>query len=256
MTIDDINVLNEDEHTALISFSVILKNAASDYFLSWDGVTDDDRLKCEWVVSYYIDAHTDNTATVYVTSALSPEEYGIAQYNEKAALAADSENKTNASTDLLARYVIRDDILSVTYDDGEHYATVPVDVENLMYESGSTSTLKDGSYLITTSKTAFLFGGRMGSSKKVPVTLIYSDDKGVNWTSCELDNIYAVNLSGKIIWRIEKVAKKFPKLRHDPYVGISMLDDKLLARQFYGQRYLIDHATGKIIERYTVGRDW
>lgn len=30
----------------------------------------------------------------------------------------------------------------------------------------------------------------MGSSKKVPVTLIYSDDKGVNWTSCELDNIY------------------------------------------------------------------
>ena len=190
MTIDDINVLNEDEHTALISFSVILKNAASDYFLSWDGVTDDDRLKCEWVVSYYIDAHTDNTATVYVTSALSPEEYGIAQYNEKAALAADSENKTNASTDLLARYVIRDDILSVTYDDGEHYATVPVDVENLMYESGSTSTLKDGSYLITTSKTAFLFGGRMGSSKKVPVTLIYSDDKGVNWTSCELDNIY------------------------------------------------------------------
>ena len=27
MTIDDINVLNEDEHTALISFSVILKNA-------------------------------------------------------------------------------------------------------------------------------------------------------------------------------------------------------------------------------------
>ena len=190
MTIDDINVLNEDEHTALISFSVILKNAASDYFLSWDGVTDDDRLKCEWVVSYYIDAHTDNTATVYVTSALSPEEYGIAQYNEKAALAADSENKTNASTDLLARYVIRDDILSVTYDDGEHYATVPVDVENLMYESGSTSTLKDGSYLITTSKTAFLFGGRMGSSKKVPVTLIYSDDKGVNWTSYELDNIY------------------------------------------------------------------
>ena len=143
MTIDDINVLNEDEHTALISFSVILKNAASDYFLSWDGVTDDDRLKCEWVVSYYIDAHTDNTATVYVTSALSPEEYGIAQYNEKAALAADSENKTNASTDLLARYVIRDDILSVTYDDGEHYATVPVDVENLMYESGSTSTFKD-----------------------------------------------------------------------------------------------------------------
>lgn len=92
-------------------------------------------------------------------------------------------------------------------------------------------------------------------------TLIVMDDKiivllDIPYDSSELDNIYAVNLSGKIIWRIEKVAKKFPKLRHDPYVGISMLDDKLLARQFYGQRYLIDLATGKIIERYTVGRDW
>lgn len=72
----------------------------------------------------------------------------------------------------------------------------------------------------------------------------------------ELDNIYAVDPKGKVLWRAEKVAKKFPKLRHDPYVGISMLDDKLIARQFYGQRYLIDPATGKIIERYTVGRDW
>ena len=92
-------------------------------------------------------------------------------------------------------------------------------------------------------------------------TLIVMDDKiivllDIPYDSSELDNIYAVNLSGKIIRRIEKVAKKFPKLRHDPYVGISMLDDKLLARQFYGQRYLIDPATGKIIERYTVGRDW
>ena len=45
MNIDNIEVLNEDEHIALISFSLILKNASSDYFLSWDGVTDDGRLK-------------------------------------------------------------------------------------------------------------------------------------------------------------------------------------------------------------------
>ena len=43
MTIDDINVLNEDEHTALISFSVILKNAASDYFPPRAGAPDFDR---------------------------------------------------------------------------------------------------------------------------------------------------------------------------------------------------------------------
>ncbi len=67
---------------------------------------------------------------------------------------------TNTSTDRLARYVIRDSILSVTYD-GEHYTTVPVDVENLMFENNSSSTLKEGSYMITTSKTAFIYGERL-----------------------------------------------------------------------------------------------
>lgn len=42
-------------------------------------------------------------------------------------------------------------------------------------------------------------------------TLIVMDDKiivllDIPYDSSELDNIYAVNLSGKIIWRIEKVA--------------------------------------------------
>ncbi|WP_294449507.1 hypothetical protein [uncultured Ruminococcus sp.] len=92
-------------------------------------------------------------------------------------------------------------------------------------------------------------------------TLIIMDTKiivllDIPYDSNELDNIYAVDFKGKIIWRVEKAAKKYPKLRHDPYVGISMLDEKLLARQFYGQRYIIDPDTGKLIERYTVGRDW
>lgn len=190
MAIDNIEVLNEDEHIALISFSVILKNPSSDFFLSWDGVRDDGRLKCEWVVGYYVDAHSDNTASIYVASAMSPEEYGIAKYNEKAGITAGKEDTSNTSTDRLARYVIRDSILSVTYDDGEHYTTVPVDVENLMFENNSSSTLKEGSYMITTSKTAFIYGGKTNQADRLPVTICYSDDKGANWTTCELDNIY------------------------------------------------------------------
>lgn len=190
MNIDNIEVLNEDEHIALISFSVVLKNTSSDYFLSWDGITDNGKLKCEWVIEYYIDAHVDNTASVYVASAMSPEEYGIAKYNEKTGISASKEDTTNASTDLLAKYVIRDNILSVTYDGDEHYTTVPVDVENLMFENNSSSTLKEGSYMITTSKTAFIYGGKTGLSDKMPVTICYSNDKGANWTTCELDSIY------------------------------------------------------------------
>lgn len=191
MSIDNIEVLNEDEHIALICFSVILKNPSSEYFLSWDGITDDGKLKCEWVMEYYVDAHSDNTASIYVASAMSPEEYGISKYNEKAGIAASKEDTSNTSTDLLARYVIRDNILSVTYDDGEHFTTVPVDVENLLFENNSSSTIKEGSYMITTSKTAFIYGGKSSLSDKIPVTICYSNDKGANWTTSELDTIYS-----------------------------------------------------------------
>lgn len=190
LNIDNIEVLNAEEKTVLIGFSVIPKNVSTEYFLSWDGITDNGKIKCEWVISYYLDAHPDNTATVYVTSALTPEEYGIAQYNEKAGITASKDDSSSTTSESLNKYIIKDDILSVTYDGGEHYTTVPVDVDNLMYESGSTNTLKEGSYMISTSKTAFLYGGKVNNSDKVPVTIVYSNDKGANWTTCELDNIY------------------------------------------------------------------
>lgn len=190
VSIDNIETLNEDEHIALISFSVILKNPSTDCFISWDGITDNGRLKCEWVIGYYLDAHSDNTASVYVASVMSPEEYGIAQYNEKAGVTASKEDTSNTSAERLTKYIIRDNILSVTYDGGQHYTTVPVDIENLLFEANSTSTLKDGSYMITTSKTAFIYGGKTGAADKVPVTICYSNDKGANWTTCELDSIY------------------------------------------------------------------
>ena len=54
-------------------------------------------------MEYYIDAHADNTATIYVLSAMSPEEYGIAKYNEKAGISAGKENTANTSTDSLCK---------------------------------------------------------------------------------------------------------------------------------------------------------
>lgn len=59
-----------------------------------------------------------------------------------------------------------------------------------MFENNSSSTLKEGSYMITTSKTAFIYGGKTNQADRLPVTICYSDDKGANWTTCELDNIY------------------------------------------------------------------
>lgn len=188
--IEQVKVLDGQDNTVLISFYVILKNTASEYFSTWEGVRDDGKLKCEWVVSFALDSHLKDVTTVYPVSLMSSEAYGIAKYNEKIGAAAEQEETKNTSTDILAKYIIRDNILYVTYDDGANYAVVPVDCANLPYKENSTSELKDGSYMITTAKTAFLYGGMTNNGNKVPLTLVYSDNKGMDWTTCELDAIY------------------------------------------------------------------
>lgn len=185
-------VLDEENNTVLICFSANLKDTTSEFFSSWDGVLDEGRLHCEWVVRFDIDDHYDGTATVYVDSIVTPEDYGIAQYNEslKSNVTEEPENANGGAANALTGYEIRNATLLVTYDGGEKYVTVPVDCDNLPYADDSATQLQEGSYMISTTKTAFLYGGRAGTGKRLPVTLIYSDDKGANWVTCEIDQIY------------------------------------------------------------------
>ena len=60
--IDSVSVLDLSSNTVLLSFWVIPQNLNSDYFSSWEGIQDDGRIKCEWVVSFYLDNNYDNTA--------------------------------------------------------------------------------------------------------------------------------------------------------------------------------------------------
>ena len=80
--------------------------------------------------------------------------------------------------------------MSVTYDGGEKYINVPVDTSNLLFSGDSTTELKKGSYYISTTKTAFVYGGKVSGNNKVPVTLVYTNDMGANWITCEIDKIY------------------------------------------------------------------
>lgn len=190
--IDSVNVLDSTDNTVLLSFWIIPQEADSDYFSSWDGIMDNDALKCEWVVTFYMDSDSDDTTTAYVTSMMSSEDYGLKQYyaNLDIDSGGDTEVTTNSNKDALANYVIKDNSLYVTYDGGEKYITVPVSYTYLLYEDNNTTSLKQDSYMITTEKTAFVYGGKTTGNTKVPVTVSYSDDKGENWTTCELDNIY------------------------------------------------------------------
>ena len=193
--VDSVSLLDLSNNTVLISFWIIPQDLNSDYFSSWEGIQDDGKIKCEWVVSFYLDNNYDNTARLYVTSVMSSEDYGLKQYYAKQGVdsGGDTEVTSNSNKDQLANYSIKDNSLLVTYD-GEKYVSVPVSYSYLMYEdNNSATTLKEGSYMITTEKTAFVYGGKTANNTRIPVTVVYSDDKGENWTTCELDNIYTAD---------------------------------------------------------------
>lgn len=146
--IDSVSVLDLSSNTVLLSFWVIPQNLNSDYFSSWEGIQDDGRIKCEWVVSFYLDNNYDNTAKLYVTSVMSSEDYGLKQYYAQQGIdsGGDTEITSNSNKDQLANYSIKDNSLLVTYD-REKYISVPVSYSYLLYEPNSSTTLKEGSYM-------------------------------------------------------------------------------------------------------------
>ena len=190
VNINEATVLDEESNTVLISFEVQLKDTTSEYFSSWKGVMDNGVLKCEWVMSFNLEDNGDGTATIYVESVMTPEDYGIAQYNSQIKANVSTENN-NQETNNLTDYEIKNSSLYVTYDGGVKYTTVPIEIDSLVYQDNSSTKLKTGSYVVNTFKTAFLYGGKSSTdSKKNPLTLMYSDDKGGNWVTSEIAQIY------------------------------------------------------------------
>jgi len=54
------------------------------------------------------------------------------------------------------------------------------------------TTLPDGSYQVGLVKSAFLYGGNIVSGKTIPLTIIYTNDKGSNWISALISDITGV----------------------------------------------------------------
>lgn len=190
--IEETEVLDKEANTVLISFSAKPLDSTTEYFSSWEGIIDDGRMRCEWVVKFNIDNHYDGTATIYVDSMLTPEDYGIYQYNESMKEEGDG-NQSQDESESLTGYVIRDSALYITYDGGESYKSVPVAYENLLVMEDDATTLKEGAYMISTTKTAIMYGGSSESGEDVPVTLLYSNNMGEDWITCEIDKIYTAD---------------------------------------------------------------
>ncbi len=188
--IENPEVLDYENDIVLIKFSAGLNDSNTDNFEEWEGIMDNGRMHCEWVASFIIDNHYDGTATIYVSSIMSPEDYGIEQSSKNSNISSSFEKATEST---YAYYQIKNNFLSVTYDGGEKFINVPVDISKLpvVYPGSSDGlTLMSGSYIVSTTMTAFLYGGSQSGSNRTPLTVIYTTNLGEEWITCEIDATY------------------------------------------------------------------
>ena len=192
--ISKIQVLNTKENIVLITFSCEPRSNVTDYFSSWDGYMTEGKLVCEWVIQFQVEDLYDNTARIFAKSIQLPQEYGLTTSTYKSASTENIKSTTassqTASGSNLYTYGVKDQKLVVTYDGGEKWSSVPVDIGNLTLDK---NILPDGSYQVGLEKSAFLYGGNIVAGKTIPLTIIYTNDKGVNWTSALISDIVGVN---------------------------------------------------------------
>lgn len=192
--ISKIEVLNATENIVLVEFSCEPLNEDTEYFASWGGYMAEGKMVCEWVIKFEVEDLYDNTAKIYSNKIQMAEEYGLATYNEqKKVTETTAADKT--ATNGLYIYQIKNSKLSVSYDGGEKWVSVPVDLGYVFAGKTSKTVLADKTYEIGLDKTVFLYGGNTESGQTVPLTVIYSNDKGVNWTSTLVSEVMNVDFS-------------------------------------------------------------
>lgn len=63
----------------------------------------------------------------------------------------------------------------------------------------------------------------------------------------EINNVYGVNNTGGILWRIQSPEKGMAGIARYPYVGLSVVGEIIGAVDFFGRRFEIDIKNGSIL---------
>lgn len=197
---EPVQVLDEDQNIVDLKFSYSQVSADSEFFSTWGAVmSSTGNLSCEWVVTFKMDHAADETMSISVSSIQTAEEYQSGTVNDGSDSSKSGSAATTAASGTTSgtsnyQYRIKADTLQVSYDGGNSFAKVPVDVNRLPYSTGSAEALASGTYYITPEITAFLSGGMIVEGTRAPVSVTYSTDQGKNWTSAAIDEIYDVDL--------------------------------------------------------------
>lgn len=68
-----------------------------------------------------------------------------------------------------------------------------------------------------------------------------------------LDNIYCYGSYGIIKWQVQPIKEAFPELKQAfPFEQMSLIEDQLSASDFFGRRFFINLADGKLTKKDVV----
>lgn len=180
--IESVEMADPGEDTVRIRFSAGLADAGSDYFAEWNPAFSDGRMKCDWIVKLGVLTTENNKDGIYVISMSD---------NVKEAVVPVTEEPTQEKRDYFTEYKIDGGQLSVSFDGGESFVSVPVDLKNLPLTA--EDDLAEGSYYLSQENVAFLTGGATVNGEKIPVNVVYSGDSGATWVTSEVDSVFDVS---------------------------------------------------------------
>ena len=181
VSIESIESLDNDN--VRLRFSADLSDVGTDYFSDWNPRLLNGRMYCDWTIRLGV-SQKSNKEYIYVISLTSNTQ-------------SDSNNKSSTSSNIvddgLIKYKIDNNELRVSYDGGDTYSIVPVDIKNLPLAGSRYNQLQAGSYSLSNNFTAFLAGGITLNGNKIPVSLIFSTNMADSWTNVEIDKIFDVS---------------------------------------------------------------
>lgn len=165
-----------------MTFSAQLVDSSTQYFNDWGGYISGGTIKCSWTGSFAV-KDSGKGYVVYPVNIADNSDNGAQN-----ALLDDNDNEQS-----IIKYQISDNNLSVSFDGGESYSQVPIDIRNLPLTGDNYDTLLRGSYVLNDNIAAFLYGGETVNGERVPFSVIYSADYGSKWETGEIDSIYDID---------------------------------------------------------------
>lgn len=181
ISIDSIESLSGDN--IRLQFSADLSDVGTDYFSDWNPRLVNGRMHCDWTIRLGV-SQKSNKEYIYVVSLSNNTQ-------------SDNTNKSSSSSNIIddsfIKYKIENNELKISYNGGDTYSVVPVDIKNLPLTGSRSEELKDGSYSLSNNFTAFLTGGITLNGNKLPLSLIFSSNMSDSWTNVEIDKIFDVS---------------------------------------------------------------